>query len=60
LVVTWYRCWLTTLPYFHHVPDYYAAAGSFSGLPVDIQNAMAIGGGGGGFAFKWWSGFADN
>jgi hypothetical protein len=50
--------WLTTLPYFH--PVYNADADSFSGLPVDIQNAMAIGGGGGGFTFKSWSGFADN
>ena len=43
----------------HRVPDYYSNA-TFNELPVDIQNTMTIGGGGGGFAFKSWGGFTDN
>jgi len=46
--------------FLHRIPEYYSAADSFSSLPVDIQNSMAIGGGGGGFAFRSWSGFVDN
>mmetsp|Transcript_7069 Transcript_7069/g.19969 ORF Transcript_7069/g.19969 Transcript_7069/m.19969 type:complete len:257 (-) Transcript_7069:446-1216(-) len=43
----------------HRVPDYYSNA-TFDQLPMDIQNTMTIGGGGGGFHFKSWGGFRDN
>jgi len=38
--------------FLHRIPDYYGTTDDFVTLPVDIQTAMTIGGGGGGQGFR--------